>query len=143
MSNPSKIKLLKYFLRKFPRAIEAIARVAEAGDIKHNGTVRSFLAVNNGYQEYSESMVRHLLDEIVEGPVDLEGGGLHAAKIAWGALSRLEIQLEGTQGEVVDYQHMGGPIGKPRKSIYEETSVLEDLLPSPELEKYQKEYKNG
>ncbi len=145
MSDPSKIKLLRYFFRKFPRAIEAVARVSEAGDAKHNGTVRSYLSVENGHQEYSESMMRHIFDEIIEGPIELEDGSLHAAKIAWGALARLEIHLEKAKGTVEDYQYTGGPIGKPQKSMYEETGVyrLGGLLPSPEIEKYHREYKNG
>lgn len=142
MSNPTKIKLLRYFFRKFPRAIEAIAEVARAGDAKHNGTVRSYTSVENGHQEYSEAMVRHIFDEIIEGPIDPEDKGLHAAKIAWGALARLEIQLERIHGAPADYQYSGGSIGKVQKSMYasdektpyDRTKKIEDAFLPPKSE---------
>jgi len=133
MSNPNKVKLLRCFLRKFPRAILAIAEVCRAGDAKHNGTVRSYLGIENGHQEYSEAMVRHIFDEILEGPIDPEDGGLHAAKIACGAMFRLEIQLEKEHGEPVDYQYEGGPIGGVQKSICDEA---EDVHGGPVDDQY-------
>lgn len=118
MSDPNKIKYLRYFFRKFPRAIKAVAEVCEKGDAKHNGTVRSYTSIENGHQEYSEAMVRHVFGEIIEGPLDPEDGLLHAARIAWGALARLEIQLEHELGVPFDYQYRGGPIGGSAKPIY-------------------------
>jgi len=125
MSQPSKAKLLRYFFRKFPRAVKAVAEVARAGDEKHNGTVRSYLGIDNGHQEYSEAMTRHMFDEIIEGEVDPEDGGLHAAKIAWNALARLEIQLEHQHGQPVDYRYKGGIIGEAKKSVYESTKTFD------------------
>lgn len=119
MSNPKKMKFLRYFFRKFPRAIQAVAEISEVGDAKHKGTVRSYLSIENGHQEFSEAMMRHIFDEILKGPIDSECNVLHAARIAWGALARLEIQLEKEHGEPVDYQYEGGPIGDVQKSIYE------------------------
>lgn len=123
MSDPNKTKFLRYFFRKFPRAIQAVAAISKAGDEKHNGSVRSYLSIENGHQEFSEAMVRHIFDEIIEGPVDPEGGVLHAARIAWAALARLEIHLEAIVGEPYDFQYGLGPIGKPIKSMYPETET--------------------
>ena len=121
MSDPNKTKFLRYFFRKFPRAIEAVAEVSKDGDAKHNGLVRSYLSIENGHQEFSEAMMRHIHDEIIEGSLDLgDGKTLHAARIAWAALARLEIQLEEIYGEPYDYQYEGGPISKAIKSIYDE-----------------------
>ena len=120
MSDPNKTKFLRYFFRKFPRAIQAVAEVSRAGDAKHDGKVRSYVSTENGHQEFSEGMMRHIFDEIIEGPVDPEDKGLHAAKIAWGALARLEIQLEQIYGQPFDYQYEGGPIGEVIKSMYKE-----------------------
>jgi len=63
-------------------------------------------------------MVRHIFDEIIEGKVDPEDDRLHAARIAWGALSRLEIMLEHELGQPVDYQYEGGIIGEPKETLY-------------------------
>jgi len=123
MSCPSKPKLLRFFIRKFPRAILALAEVSRAGDEKHDGTVRSYCDIENGHQEYTEAMVRHIFDEVLHGPVDPEDGALHAAKIAWGALARLEIQLEKCYGAPDDYQYTGGPIGEPKKSAYDMSGI--------------------
>lgn len=123
MSDPGKIKFLRYFFRKFPLAIEAVAEVSRAGDAKHNGTVQSYLSIENGHQEFSEAMVRHILGEVTEGQYDAEDVR-HSARIAWAALARLEIELENFYGKPVDYQYEGGPIGKPIKPIYDpETGV--------------------
>ena len=122
MSNPKKTKYLRFFFRKFPLALKAVAEVAEEGDAKHNGTVNSFLSIENGHQEYSEAMVRHILAEIIEGPTDPDDGILHSAKIAWGALARLEIELQNRDGIIADFQYQGGPIGTPQKSVYEKQS---------------------
>jgi len=120
MSDPNKTKFLRYFFRKFPLAIEAVAEVSRAGDAKHSGTVRSYLSVENGHQEFSEAMVRHILDEVTEGQYDSEDNVRHSARIAWAALARLEIELEHYYGKPVDYQYEGGPIGEPIKSFYED-----------------------
>ena len=120
MSDPKKTKFLRYFFRKFPRAIQAVAEVSKDGDAKHSGAVRSYLSVENGHQEFSEAMMRHIFDEIMTGPIDSEDGKLHAARIAWAALARLEIQLEEKHGLPTDYQYEAGPIGGVIKSIYDE-----------------------
>lgn len=115
MSDPNKTKFLRYFLRKFPRAIEAVADVCKAGDEKHNGGVRTYMGVPNGHQEYSEAMVRHIMAEIKEGPVDSDDGRLHATRICWNALARLEIYLQEQSGEaVVDFEFKGEPQGIPK-----------------------------
>ena len=125
MSDPNKTKFLRYFFRKFPRAIQAVAEVSKLGDAKHNNaTVRSYSGMENGHQEYSEAMIRHVFDEIMTGPIDPEDGKLHAARIAWAALARLEIQLEKEHGEPVDYQYEGGPIGEAIKSMYDSGGEL-------------------
>jgi len=43
-------------------------------------------------------MLRHLLAEETEGPIDNDTQCLHAAQVAWNAMARLELILrDGTQ----------------------------------------------
>lgn len=45
--------------------------------------------LDNGYERYTDALVRHLLQE----GADSESGLPHAAHVAWNALARLEILL--------------------------------------------------
>ena len=75
----------------FPRAIESVAAVSTFGANKYawNG----WQNVDNGFERYSDAMVRHLLREGQGEVLDLDSGLLHAAHVAWGALARLELML--------------------------------------------------
>lgn len=76
----------------FPRAISAVAAVSAFGASKYawNG----WRSVPNGFERYSDALVRHLTNEGSGEILDPDSGSLHAAHIAWNALARLELLLE-------------------------------------------------
>jgi hypothetical protein len=83
-----KSQVVRYVLRYFPHALEAVARVSEYGATKY--TEMGWRSVPDGYVRYSEALGRHLL----ASPDTLDVSGLdHDAQIAWNALARLEIKL--------------------------------------------------
>jgi hypothetical protein len=75
----------------FPAAIRAVATVSTFGASKYSW--KGWSTVPEGFERYSDAMVRHLVSESDEGPYDNDSGLLHAAHVAWGALARLEFLL--------------------------------------------------
>jgi Domain of unknown function (DUF5664) len=74
----------------FPRAIEAIARVSEAGARKYSW--KGWEKVANGFARYSAAMMRHIMKEDRE-EIDQDTGEPHLAETAWNAMARLELYL--------------------------------------------------
>ena len=81
-----------------------IARVSMTGTTKYDVPITDmeFVNVPDGFGRYTDALGRHLLDEAIHGPKNVEKGGnlppeghelLHAAQAAWDALARLEIML--------------------------------------------------
>lgn len=83
--------VVKGVLHYFPRAIEAVAGLSEFGATKYSW--EGWRHVPNGIERYREALVRHVLAEQTEGPVDPETGLLHATAVAWNALASLELLL--------------------------------------------------
>ena len=79
--------VLKGFLRQFPLAIQAVARVSEFGAEKY--TWGGWETVPEGVERYGEALARHLLQE----GYDAESNMVHAAHAAWNAMARLELML--------------------------------------------------
>lgn len=79
-------------LAYFPRAIRAVADVSAFGASKY--AWRGWESVPDGFNRYSDAMVRHLSYEGQGESVDPDSGLLHAAHTAWGALARLEFLLK-------------------------------------------------
>lgn len=79
-------------LSYFPLAIGAVAEVSAFGASKYawNG----WRGVDDGYNRYSDAMVRHLAYEGSGEVLDPDSGLLHAAHAAWNALARLELLIE-------------------------------------------------
>lgn len=75
----------------FPGAIRAVATISTFGATKYSW--KGWETVPEGFERYSDAMVRHLIAESAEGPWDNDSGMLHAAHAAWGALARLEFLL--------------------------------------------------
>jgi hypothetical protein len=75
----------------FPRAIEAVAAVSNFGATKY--AWKGWESVDNGYDRYSDALVRHLAHEGKGEVLDPDSGFLHAAHTAWNALARLELVL--------------------------------------------------
>lgn len=82
-------------LAYFPRAISLVASVSAFGANKYawNG----WKSVDDGYNRYSDAMVRHLGYEAEGEVLDPDSGLYHAAHTAWNALARLELMLEKEQ----------------------------------------------
>ena len=92
-----KSQVVRYVLRYFPNALEAVARVSEYGATKY--TEMGWRSVPDGYVRYSEALGRHLLAD----PNELDESGLdHDAQIAWNALARLEIKLDDNKGSSIN-----------------------------------------
>lgn len=76
----------------FPRAIEAVASVSAFGASKY--AWKGWESVDDGYNRYSDAMVRHLAYEGKGEVLDPDSGLLHAAHAAWNALARLELLIK-------------------------------------------------
>jgi hypothetical protein len=74
----------------FPRACMAVANVSAAGASKY--TWKGWESVPDGVNRYSDALVRHIVNESLEGAVDPDGF-LHKAQVAWNALAALELYL--------------------------------------------------
>lgn len=75
----------------FPRASLAVATVSTFGAEKY--AWRGWENVEDGFNRYSDAMVRHLMKEGAGEHIDPDSGLLHAAHTAWGALARLELLM--------------------------------------------------
>lgn len=75
----------------FPRAIRSVAEVSTFGASKY--AWKGWESVPEGFERYSDALVRHLLAEGTGESVDRDSGLLHAAHAAWNSLARLEIKL--------------------------------------------------
>jgi len=80
----------------FPRAISAVAAISAFGASKY--AWKGWESVPDGYNRYSDAMVRHLVYEGEGEMVDLESGLLHAAHAAWNSLARLELLIKESEG---------------------------------------------
>lgn len=84
-------------LQLFPRSMHILALLSKAGADKYGTTVNTiqFLDTPGAYELHTDAMVRHVVDEKLEGPVNHKDGGLlHPAQAAWNALARLEVFLK-------------------------------------------------
>lgn len=75
----------------FPRALLAVASVSTFGASKY--AWKGWETVPEGFERYSDAMVRHLLYEGQGEVKDPDSGLSHAAHAAWNALARLELML--------------------------------------------------
>lgn len=75
----------------FPRAISAVAGISAFGASKY--AWKGWEGVDDGYNRYSDAMVRHLIYEGEGEVLDPDSGLLHAAHTAWNALARLELLI--------------------------------------------------
>jgi uncharacterized protein YecT (DUF1311 family) len=88
---------------RFPRAMTEIAKVSAFGSKKHNVPMGSmaYLDMAGAANAFREAELRHVVAEIIEGPINREDGDLlHKAQKAWNALADLEVYLY--QGEKDD-----------------------------------------
>lgn len=80
----------------FPRAATAVAEISTFGANKYAWS--GWEQVDDGFNRYSDAMMRHIMAEATGETHDPDSGLLHAAHAAWGAMARLELYLR-EQGE--------------------------------------------
>lgn len=86
-----KAPVLRGAIQYFPRAIKYLAQISEVGAKKYSW--KGWEKVPDGINRYGDAMLRHLLAEETEGPIDADTQCLHAAQVAWNAMARLELIL--------------------------------------------------
>lgn len=75
----------------FPLACLAVSGVSTYGAQKY--AWKGWETVPDGFNRYSDALMRHLLAESSEGRVDVTTGLDHAAQVAWNSMARLELML--------------------------------------------------
>jgi hypothetical protein len=80
---------LSYFMRSFPRMVEAIARVKEMGGIKYEEG--NWKKGNKPDEEYWDSLCRHLNYMILGEDYDEDTGCLHIAHAVWNLCALHEL----------------------------------------------------
>lgn len=89
-----KSPVFRGLLDYFPRACLAVADVSAAGAQKY--AWKGWESVPDGVNRYSDALVRHIINESIEGEFDPDGF-LHKAQQAWNALAALELYLREQQ----------------------------------------------
>ena len=92
-----KAPIFQGVLHYFPRALEAVARISEYGSKKYAWGTK-WWKLEDGFERYSDALVRHLGKEAIE-ECDAESGLQHAAHAAWCALGRLEVKLAAAENK--------------------------------------------
>lgn len=92
-----KSPIMQGLLHYFPRALKAVAEVSLIGAQKY--AWKGWESVPDGINRYGDALGRHLVDEVIEGPIDTQTGRLHAEQQAWNALARLELMLRARAGQ--------------------------------------------
>ena len=84
-------------IQDFSIPLEYVAKIWAFGADKYSKG--NWKCVENGFNRYSNAMVRHLMAES-DGPgVDSESELLHAGHVAWNALARLHFLLQAQEAE--------------------------------------------
>ena len=77
-----------WYIKSFQRALLEVTKVAEYGAKKYSEN--GWEHVPDGYNRYSDAMLRHYL---TNSELDDESELLHDAHAAWNAIARLELKL--------------------------------------------------
>jgi len=82
-------------IRRFPRAILAVAALSKRGAEKYDVPLENtdFLRLPDAKDMFEEAGLRHLLMGSIDGPFDPDFGMLHKQHRAWDALADLEREL--------------------------------------------------
>ena len=130
--NMGKAPVYQGVLMYFPRALKAIAFVSKYGKEKYkvDWTTQGWRDVSQG--DLKDAEVRHILDEVIEGPINYgDGHLLHAAQAAWEALAVLELECvkrEQQLGVAPGVDHRGtAPIVQAAKE-YADAAVHQERL---------------
>lgn len=87
-----KAPVWKGFISYFPRAMLRVADVSHFGSKKY--TWGGWKTVDDGFNRYTDALMRHLAYEAQGEVLDPETEIEHAAHAAWNAMARLEKLLE-------------------------------------------------
>ena len=91
------IPVFSGFIKYFPRAILAVARLSKVANDQHNPGEPLHWAKEKS-QDESDALMRHLIDDIISDKVDSDGI-MHITKVAWRAMANLERELEKNENE--------------------------------------------
>lgn len=80
------------FIKYFPRAILAVARLSKVANDQHNPGEPLHWAKEKSQDEL-DALMRHMIDDVLGEKEDTDGI-LHFTKIAWRGLANLERELE-------------------------------------------------
>ena len=84
-------------IQDFSIPLEYVAKIWAFGADKYSKG--NWKYVENGFNRYSNAMVRHLMAESDGHGVDSESELLHAGHVAWNALARLHFLLQAQEAE--------------------------------------------
>jgi hypothetical protein len=87
------------FIKYFPRAILAVARLSKIANDQHNPGEPLHWAKEKS-QDEPDAMMRHLIDDIISDKVDTDGV-MHLTKVSWRAMALLERRLEEIEDEEI------------------------------------------
>lgn len=85
-------------LLEFPRALDAVAKVATFGAKKY--TRRGWESVPNGEERYFDSAIRHLIASQIS-PIDEESGLPHLHHCLWNLMAITELHQRRLEMETV------------------------------------------
>jgi hypothetical protein len=78
-----------YVVATYPKALMEVIKVGTFGAAKY--TDDGWKSVPNGFNRYSDAMLRHIFKELIGETHCKDSGLLHAAHAAWNALARAEL----------------------------------------------------
>lgn len=85
---------LGYFLRSFPKALEAVARVKEFGANKYGDD--NWRLGNKPDEEYIDSLSRHIIAFLQNETYDKDSGCHHIGHAIWNLSALLELNYQNT-----------------------------------------------
>jgi hypothetical protein len=86
------IPVYEGFIKYFPRAILAIARLSKVANDQHNPGEPLHWAKEKSTDEL-DALMRHMIDDVLGEKEDTDGI-LHFTKLAWRGMANLERELE-------------------------------------------------
>lgn len=86
------IPIYSGFIKYFPRAIKAVARLSKIANDQHNPGEELHWAREKSMDEL-DALCRHMIDDVLGEETDTDGVA-HITKVAWRAMANLERKLE-------------------------------------------------
>lgn len=90
-----KPQLYRGVLLQFPLAITLLSRASEHGANKYSWS--NWVDVPDGFNRYSDAMVRHLIAEGQNQVLDPDSGLPHIAHTLWNSFARAELYCKAQQ----------------------------------------------